>query len=618
MVLRIAACLLLVVLFPSGVLAEKRIALVIGNQGYATDVGPLKNPHKDIFILGAALARVGFEILAPLRDATRDQILYAVHDMADRLRAAGPDAVGFFYYSGHGVAVDGDNFLIPVNVRSTTRRDLDVGGIKLTEIVAILNESAPQAVHFIVFDACRNNLGGIRGARGFVPVAEKPGMLIAFSTAPGATASDDGKDSGPYAAALAAELVEPGLNHSDMFFEVRTRVAASTAQEQIPWTQDGLMRRVHFGGEVANPTLPAPTQARLSEAAEAWGAAKDTINIAVLESFIARYKDTFFAELARARLDELKKRQVAVIVPPKVSAPSLAKPAMTAPTPPRCAGVEAQVGNERRCLKPGDRFKDCRTCPEMVVVPAGEFTMGSPANEKNQFGATGSLSNASEEQHRVKLVRPFAVGRFAVTRGEFVAFVENARAHGGPGCSVWSASGWLYQQDASWRSPGFDQDDRHPVVCVSWEDAKEFAAYISSIADKPYRLLTEAEREYVTRAGTTTPFWWGSSISTAQANYRGDDVWRRKTVPIDAFKANPWGLYNVHGNVREWVEDCYQDSYRRVPSDGSAADFGDCSSRVLRGGSWAYGPEDLRAASRDKNTATGRYSNVATATMASG
>jgi uncharacterized caspase-like protein len=198
-------------------------------------------------------------------------------------------------------------------------------GRELTEIIAILNDGAPQAVHFIAFDACRNNLGGIRGARGFVPVAEKPGMLIAFSTAPGATASDDGKDSGPYAAALAAELVEPGLNHSDMFFEVRTRVAASTAQEQIPWTQDGLMRRVHFGCEVAKPPLPAPTQALLSEAAAAWGATKDTIDIAVFEAFIGRYKDTFFAELARARLDELKKRQVAV-VPPKASAPSQAKP----------------------------------------------------------------------------------------------------------------------------------------------------------------------------------------------------------------------------------------------------------------------------------------------------
>ncbi len=158
------------------------------------------------------------------------------------------------------MAVGGDNFLIPVNVKSTTRRDLDVGGVKLTEIINILNESAPQAVHFIVFDACRNNLGGNRGGKGFVPVAEKPGMLIAFSTTPGVTASDEGKDSGHYAAALAAELVQPGLNHGDMFFEVRTRVATSTAQEQIPWTQDGLMRRVQFGSAIAKlrtPPLPA-------------------------------------------------------------------------------------------------------------------------------------------------------------------------------------------------------------------------------------------------------------------------------------------------------------------------------------------------------------------------
>jgi branched-chain amino acid transport system substrate-binding protein len=334
MLLRSAFCILILVLLHSAAFAEKRIALVIGNQSYAREVGPLTNPHKDIRIVGAALAKVGFEIIAPVRDANRDQILYAAHDFADRLRAAGPDTVGFLYYSGHGVAVGGDNFLIPVNVKSTTRRDLDVGGVKLTEIINILNESAPQAVHFIVFDACRNNLGGIRGSKGFVPVAEKPGMLIAFSTAPGATASDDGKDSGPYAAALAAELVQPGLNHGDMFFEVRTRVAANTAQEQIPWTQDGLMRRVHFGGEVAKPVEAQPTQARLSDTAEAWGATKDTTNIAVLEAFIARYKDTFFAELARARVDELKKQQMAAVVPPKASEPAReTKPAMAEPPP---------------------------------------------------------------------------------------------------------------------------------------------------------------------------------------------------------------------------------------------------------------------------------------------
>src|SRR5262249_14897242 len=125
MVLRLVVCLVFLVLLQSAARAEKRMALLIGNQGYATEVGPLKNPHKDIRIVGAALGKVGFEILAPVKDASRDQILYAAHDFADRLRAAGSDAVGFLYYSGHGVAVGGDNFLIPVNVKSTTRRDLD-------------------------------------------------------------------------------------------------------------------------------------------------------------------------------------------------------------------------------------------------------------------------------------------------------------------------------------------------------------------------------------------------------------------------------------------------------------------------------------------------------------
>jgi uncharacterized caspase-like protein len=248
--LMLVGLLLVLMSIPLPALAEKRIALLIGNQAYATDVGPLKNPLNDIHLVGAALAKVGFEVMAPVQDANRGRILYAAHDFAGRLQAAGPEAIGFFYYSGHGVALDGDNFLIPINVKSTARRELDVEGIKLSDIINILNDRAPRAVHFIVFDACRNNLGGARGAKGFIPIDAC--MLIAFSTAPGTTASDQGDNSGPYAQALAIQLVRPG-NHSDLFFEVRKRVADITAQEQIPWTMDGLMRRVHFGGLAVGP-----------------------------------------------------------------------------------------------------------------------------------------------------------------------------------------------------------------------------------------------------------------------------------------------------------------------------------------------------------------------------
>jgi formylglycine-generating enzyme required for sulfatase activity len=206
----------------------------------------------------------------------------------------------------------------------------------------------------------------------------------------------------------------------------------------------------------------------------------------------------------------------------------------------------------------------------------------------------------------VGISEPFAVGRFAVTRAEFAAFVTDTdhKAHGG--CHASTASGWKRQSGRSWRSPGLTQDDGHPVVCVNWEDAKAYVAWLAKKTGKPYRLLSEAEREYIARAGTTTPFWWGSRISTSEANYDGTRTyggasgggWRKSTVPVHSFRANPWGVYNVHGNVWEWVEDCWHDNYQGAPTDGSAWTTGDCNRRVLRGGSWVDGPGLLRAASR--------------------
>jgi formylglycine-generating enzyme required for sulfatase activity len=158
----------------------------------------------------------------------------------------------------------------------------------------------------------------------------------------------------------------------------------------------------------------------------------------------------------------------------------------------------------------------------------------------------------------------------------------------------------------SWRDPGFGQDDSHPVVCVNWEDAKAYAKWLSQKTGKDYRLPSEAEWEYACRAGTQAPFWWGSPISTAQANYDGSHAlgggetgeWLRKTVPVKSFQPNPWGLYQVHGNVWEWCEDCWNGDYHNAPRDGSARSAGDCGQRVFRGGSWGNDPRDLRAAQR--------------------
>ena len=232
-------------------------------------------------------------------------------------------------------------------------------------------------------------------------------------------------------------------------------------------------------------------------------------------------------------------------------------------------------------FKPGDVFKECDKCPEMLVVPAGLFMMGSPANEEGH-------NKDEEPQHSVTIAKPFAVGRFAVTFEEWDACVADG------GCNGYKPA------DRGWGR------GRQPVIHVSWDDAKTYVAWLSAKTGKTYRLLSEAEREYVTRAGTTTPFWWGSSISTNQANYNGDETYgsgskgeyRQKTVPVHTFQPNAWGFYQVHGNVWDWVEDCYHASYAGAPSDGSAWVSGNCTARFLRGGSWWDGPGSLRAAVR--------------------
>ena len=217
-------------------------------------------------------------------------------------------------------------------------------------------------------------------------------------------------------------------------------------------------------------------------------------------------------------------------------------------------------------------------------------------------------------QRRVTIGRPFAVGKFEVTRGEFATFVREAGWSVGDRC--WTSKGGIDWKmiGRSFRHPGFLQDDRHPAVCVSWEDATAYADWLSKKTARTYRLLTEAEWEYAARAGTSTPFWWGSSISPSQANYNGNHTYgdapkgeyRARTVAVDGFAPNLWGLYNVHGNVWEWVQDCWNDNYNGAPMDGSAWTNGECGRRVVRGGAWLNYPRDLRAAVRSKGTTDGR------------
>ena len=259
----------------------------------------------------------------------------------------------------------------------------------------------------------------------------------------------------------------------------------------------------------------------------------------------------------------------------------------------RAGDVAPLTQAQERALKPRDSFKECERCPEMVVVPAGELLMGSPRSEPDRSPEEGP-------QLTVVFAKPFAVGRFAVTFEEWDACV----ADGGCKAHVPSDEGW--------------GRGRRPVINVSWYDAKAYVAWLSRRTGRDYRLLSEAEWEYVARAGTTTPFWWGASLSSTQANYNGSVTsvlsqkgeYRERTVPVDTFEPNPFGLYQVHGNVYDWVEDCFNETYQGAPPDGSAWTTGDCYRRGHRGGSWFSNPWALRSAARNRNFSFTRFNFI--------
>lgn len=268
--IRLILIIVVLSLLPSRpVFASKRIALLIGNEAYAREVGPLKNPINDIELIGRSLAKIGFEQsdIHFVRNGTRKDILLAVDRHARALRAAGAGAISFVYYSGHGAANQENrrNFLIPVEV---SRLDQDVwyDAVPLDRIVTTLSNLAREAAHFVIFDACRNVLNmPTKGGKGFVPVSTRRGMLIAFSTDPGQTASDEGLAGGPYAAALASELAKPGVHHLDLFQNVKETVYQKT-RGQVPWTRNGMLERIYLGGKRNQQEFAEEEQRRAEQA----------------------------------------------------------------------------------------------------------------------------------------------------------------------------------------------------------------------------------------------------------------------------------------------------------------------------------------------------------------
>lgn len=577
--------------------AEGRVALIIGNAAYTQK--PLKNPVNDAEDLADTLKGLGFEVLLR-KNRSEEQMKQDLVDFQDRLERN--KGVGLFYFSGHGMqAGRGRNFLLPVGREYKRERDVETFGVDAGMVLARMEE-AGSTLNIVILDACRDSPlpaeSRSAGSRGLGRMEAPSGSLIAFSTAPGSVADDNAAGrNGLYTKHLISALRATDLRLEDVFKQVGREVEKESSRRQSPEEVSKLrdVKPFYFNLRGASPVTPVARPGASSfdlgdleeqrKARAEWSAWQSRMQadyervagfkdepeqqVKAWERFLSAYAgdnpfssdDDRLREQARGQKSQLEAR--------------LAERQRTAASRP--AVVPAPAGSGRRA---GEVFKDCAECPELVVIPAGSFNMGSPKSEKERFSDEGPM-------HRVSIGYSLAVGRFEVTQGEWKALM-------GSNPSGFKVCG-----------------ERCPVENVSWEDAQGYIRKLKEKTGKAYRLLSESEWEYVARAGTTGPFSTGQTITSDQANFDGkytyngsaNGEYRQTTVKVGSFPPNAFGLYDVHGNVWEWVQDVWHDNYSGAPSDGSAWESGgDGRSRVLRGGGWFINSPDLaRSAIRNRD-----------------
>ena len=472
--------------------AEKRVALVIGNSNYSK-VGALPNPGRDAGAMGELFRRMGFERVDVRTDLGQAGLRKALREFSQSVRDAD---IAVVFYAGHGIEVAGTNYLIPVD--AVLDRDIDVEdeAVSLDRVNQVIEPA--RRLRLVIVDACRDNpfAPAMRRSatrsigRGFARVeVQTQDTMIAFAAKPGTTAKDGDGANSPYTTALLRNLATPGLDIRLAMGRVRDEVLDSTGRQQEPTLFTSLGGpEISLVPRADEPAAAAPGQAQSGPdpAKDAWMAARDTASIAVLEDFVRHYSDSFYASLGRVRIEELRKTQVATVVP-RVPAPTVrpvvapsappvvAPPGPSVERPPAAAGpcgsgaaTESFSSSrevcplsvaEERSLRPKDVFKECASgCPEMVVVPAGSFTMGSSATERGREANEGP-------QHLVTIGQDFAVGRFAVTFEEWDACVRDG------GC-------WGYRPgDQGWGR------GRRPVISVSWDDVQSYLDWLSKRSD---------------------------------------------------------------------------------------------------------------------------------------
>ncbi|WP_170228194.1 SUMF1/EgtB/PvdO family nonheme iron enzyme [Denitratisoma oestradiolicum] len=609
-----ALALLLSLALSPGALAapeagSRKVALVVGNSAYQHTV-ELPNPRNDAAALAATLKGIGFDV-----DFVKDGGKAAMDDALRRfgIRAEGAQ-IALLFYAGHGLQIGGVNYLVPVDAHPTSERDLKYQMVKMTDA---LEEMESARVKLLFLDACRDNplsrsfvmrTRSVSVGRGLAPVDATTGTLISYATKDGRVAEDGEGEHSPYTEALLAHLGDP-VDVAIMLRRVREQVVRVTQSRQEPWDYGSLV-----GGEFYLASRPAesatsgaaPTPMSVGNTVdpvtvelEFWNSIKASSDPEDFNAYLTQYPKGKFVPLAQNRLRFLGGGGPATA---KHQAPATVVPAAV---PPSRTTIRAES-----LLPAGVKnFKDCEGCPEMLVLPAGSFIMGTPATETERVVDEGPTRT-------VAVAAPFALGRFEVARREYARFVSDSGYPTTPGCYVWRDSQWLLDEKSDWRNPGFEQTDDHPVTCVNREDIQEYLRWLNLKTGKTYRLPSEAEWEYAARASGTGVRFWGDKPADACAWANVADLslvgmfgrWALHdcndgyvyTAPVGSFKPNAFGLHDMLGNAWEWVADCYVDSYADAPVGTAPRLASDCARYGRRGGSWNSMAKDVRSGNRSR------------------
>jgi formylglycine-generating enzyme required for sulfatase activity len=498
-----------------------RVALVIGNAAYPNAGTPLSTTISDAHSMADELRRSSFEVDVK-ENLGKEEMRRAIDAFLGKIRK---DVTALFYFSGYGSEAGGETYLFPVNAQVWSETDLRREGFGLEQLVADMYRRGAK-VKIVIIDAARQNPFERRfraSPSGLTALDAPEGTLAMFSTVPGKLIYDGSGASSVFMSELIKQLRVPGLTAEAAFNRTRVAVSHASNNEQVPWVASSLSDEFYFGASPPAGAGPAPPPAPRPGPA------------------------------------------------PAPRSP-VASTQTTAPSAPTAAPAEPVRGDAR----PGESFRDCEGCPEMAIVPAGSFDMGSNVDYENPV-------------HRVTFARQFAIGRHEVTFDEWDRCVEDQ------GCKS--------QPD----DRGWGRGD-HPVISVTWDEAKAFTAWLSQKSGQTYRLPSEAEWEYAARGGTTTAYWWGRDVGSRQANCRECNTGSgQQTSPVGSYKPNAFGLYDTAGNAAEWVEDCWNDNYRGAPKDGSAWAAGECRLRVLRGGAYDSQAKSVRSTARFRYDSDVRY-----------